>query len=137
MEKSNLNITPPTVIILDGPTRVKDCTELQQIGSLSWSIAGKPVVRHIIEELQQIGVENCFTLSSGGAKGISQLVRDELHWSNRMRIEILDYELDATAALRLFATLADTSNLLLIEPGLFTECCITTFFCWCNSKQPP
>lgn len=122
----------PTVIIVDEAASIQNCPELQNTSSLSWLMAGKPMIRHILEELQPLGVQNCFILSSGHAIQISQIIEEELHFSNHMRIEVLDYNVNAKAALKLFSPLAEDSGLLLIETNAFTECCVASFLEKCG-----
>lgn len=135
MKKLRKTISAPTVIIIDNKMPSLRCPELKCTSSLSWLIAGKPIARHLMEELQSLGVLNCFILSGGNGVEISQLIKDELHFSSSMRVEVLNYEVDAETALQRFSSLATESGLLIIETTSFTECCIKNFLEKCSSKK--
>jgi len=127
----------PTALIVDVPNAAPDCNGLPSTGTLDWLLGGKPLVRHLIEELQQLGVKNCFILSHGCAATISTLIKDKLHWSNGMRIEVLDFDVDASAALMLFSALARESGLLVLEPSSVNECCLEDFLTQANQDEAP
>lgn len=113
-----MNTTPsqaPTTIVLDDYQANMTSPQLASIGKLNWLFGGKPLVNHVIEELAQLGVDNCFVLTNSNARQLYANIVRVYHWNTRMNIETLNYELDKEAVLRDFDTLANPNGLLIVE----------------------
>jgi NDP-sugar pyrophosphorylase family protein len=84
---------------------------VKEVASLN--IAGLTIIEHILMELQDLQIKQCFILANDGAEHMQSLVGNEKRWG--MDIQVMKYSINKEQVLREFKPLADPDGLLVIE----------------------
>ena len=116
----------PTAIVLAGQLvqeELKDVFGCLEYASLI--VAGKTVVEHILLELQELGVEQCFVLAGENAEEIQKLVDRDGRWG--MVVTVMNYVRSVDEVLREFKSLCESSGLLVIEADRLRGFCLKEF----------
>lgn len=116
----------PTAIILADELVSQELEEIfGVVETASLVVAGRPVIEHVLLELQELHFEQCIVLAGQNSHEILELVGNDGRWG--MMVNVMTYACSTEQILREFKSMSEPSGLLVVEANTLRSFCVNEF----------
>ena len=116
----------PTAIVLADKLAGQEIVEVfGAIEAASLVVAGKSVVEHVLQELQELKFQQCIVLAGSNAEQVLKLVGNDGRWG--MTVKVMQYACSTEQVLREFKSVGGEDGLLVIEADKLRGFCVAEF----------
>ncbi|GGZ99835.1 hypothetical protein GCM10008090_05610 [Arenicella chitinivorans] len=116
----------PTAIVLADKLPGQEIVEVfGEIEAASLVVAGKSVVEHVLQELQELKFQQCIVLAGNNAEQVLKRVGNDGRWG--MTVNVMQYACSTEQVLREFKSVGGEHGLLVIEADKLRGFCVAEF----------
>lgn len=117
--------TPTAIVLADKLAGVEVLEVFGAIEAASLVVAGKSVIEHVLQELQELRFQQCIVLAGRNAEQVLKLVGNDGRWG--MTVNVMQYLCSTEQVLREFKSVGSDHGLLVIEADKLRGFCIQEF----------